>query len=296
MMKETRKGFTITELMLAMAFLGTMLVGIAALVMRVTNIYQKGLSLRDVNSTGRELISDLTRSINSSPTDFDINPEVTGGTGSNGVVTSDSVVKAHAQYFLSVDYSGKQIGGVFCTGSYSYVWNTAENLKSGANSARVFKITAKDGTMTPRFARFVDRQRNACASDVSANGKKYTPAASGVIKKGVYKFDVSETATLNDVVELIAKDESNLAVYDFRILPATQNNTTKQIFFSGSFILATLRGGVNIQSNGDFCRGDEADLGDSDFTLADFDYCAVNKFNFAARATGEASIKQYGDD
>ena len=36
-MKKTR-GFTIIELMLSMAFLGTMLLGIAALVMRITNI------------------------------------------------------------------------------------------------------------------------------------------------------------------------------------------------------------------------------------------------------------------
>ena len=55
-MKKTR-GFTIIELMLAMAFLGTMLLGIATLIIRITNIYQKGLALRAVNSTGREIIS-----------------------------------------------------------------------------------------------------------------------------------------------------------------------------------------------------------------------------------------------
>ena len=73
------------------------------------------------------------------------------------------------------------------------------------------------------------------------------------------------------------------------------NETTKQIFFSGTFILATIRGGVNIQSNGDFCTGDKEVDGD-EFNLNNFDYCAVNKFNFSARATGEASITNRNGD
>ena len=66
------------------------------------------------------------------------------------------------------------------------------------------------------------------------------------------------------------------------------------------FILATYRGGVNIKSNGDFCEGSDSkdgtrDSTDSDeMTLNDFDYCAVNKFNFSARATGETGINKYG--
>lgn len=289
-MKKARSGFTIIELMLAMAFLGTMLLGIAALVMRITNIYQKGLALRAVNSTGREIISDLTRTINSSPTDVAINPDVTESPSGSNVLAKD-VAAAQANYFLSVEHEGKQMAGVFCTGSYSYVWNTADNLRDDDGATDVFRIVTSDGTITPRFARFVDRQRFACAHDtVTANGT-YPPAANTDFKTNAYTFDIHEIASRDDVTELISRDEADLAIYDFRILPATQNDTTKQIFISGSFILATMRGGVNIESNGDFCSG-EGNLDGTDFSLNDFDYCAVNKFNFSARATGEASIKQ----
>jgi hypothetical protein len=95
----------------------------------------------------------------------------------------------------------------------------------------------------------------------------------------------------------------DLALYDFTIFPATQHYKTLQIYYSGMFILATYRGGVNIKSNGEFCEGsDEADGmadvdsdGNSEFTMNDFDYCAINKFNFAARATGEKTLNQHGE-
>ena len=292
-MKKTR-GFTIIELMLAMAFLGTMLLGIATLIIRITNIYQKGLALRAVNSTGREIISDFTRTINGAPTDVDINPAVTSA-ASGSTVTSKSVAEAHANYFLSVESEGKQIAGAFCTGAYSYVWNTADNLRDDAGADNVFRINTSDGqTITPRLARFVDRQRFACAHEPMSADGTFKPATNTDYKSGAYTFDLHEIASSDDITELISRDEMDLAIYDLRILPATQNDTTKQIFFSGSFILATLRGGVNIESNGDFCTG-EGNLDGTDFALNDFDYCAVNKFNFSARATGEASVKQYGE-
>jgi hypothetical protein len=70
-------------------------------------------------------------------------------------------------------------------------------------------------------------------------------------------------------------------------MPATQSVTTKQAFVNISFILATLKGGVNIKANGDYCRGS----GVEEFDNYDFDYCAVNKFNFSVRTGGNARRK-----
>lgn len=275
-MKAQKKGFTLIELMLAMAFLGTMLVGIAALMMRITNIYQKGLSIRAINTNGREIISDFTRTITSSPTHLKVNP-----TYQNNEIKYDDVKDALSQYYLSVDHSGQQYGGVFCTGSFSYVWNTAAAIKESrdGNNDHSLTIHLSDGNKyMPKLARFADADRFAC----TANGANhnYTVADREIGK--------NRSLTMEDITELISNDDMDLAVYNLRILPAVQNETTKQIFFSGTFILATVRGGVNIQSNGDFCSGDKQE-GD-EFTLNNFDYCAVNKFNFSARATGEASI------
>ena len=306
---KARKGFTIIEFLLAMTFLATMMIGIAALVIRITNIYQKGLSLRGVNSTGREIISDLTRVINGSRVNVDINPVPTGTE-----IGLDLIKKTRADYFIETqDSNGRQLGGVFCTGSYSYVWNTAENFRvaresselvnkhytettiNNATSVRhVFAIKAKDGYMIPRLARFLDNDRSACNHDDSLKPDKTDP-----IKKNKYLFDISDSKTLNDITELIEDNEEDLMIYDFTVLPATQHNETKQIFYSGMFILATYKGGVNIKSNGDFCSGSSKENGayeeNSEFTKSNFSYCAINKFNFSARATGETGINKHGE-
>ena len=316
-----KKAFTIIELMLAMAFLGTMLVGIASLVMRITNIYQKGLALRSINSIGREIISDLTRTVNASRVNIDVNPELPDDLR----IEQKHIDAARANYFVTTsDSEGRQLGGVFCTGDYSYVWNTAdtfrkvredESLKSKiynsttintALAKHAYVIKTEGGYTIPKFARFQDKDRHACAHEekTTASEKTYIPATeegAGSIKpSNPYLFELGAGSTLDKVTELIEDSESDLMMYNFTVFPATQHATTKQIFYSGMFILATYRGGVNIKSNGDFCEGSDSadgsrDSTDSDeMTLNDFDYCAVNKFNFSARATGETGINKYG--
>jgi hypothetical protein len=315
---KTRKAFTIIELMLAMAFLGTMLLGIATLILQITNIYQKGLAIRGINTVGREIISDLTRTVNASRVNVDINP-----TGNTSKINITNVRHARAQYFVETkraNSAGKsvQAGGAFCTGSYSYVWNTAENLRAAratgsvkegrisnaavagniANNGILVVHTSDDQYIVPKLVRFVDRDRNSCLTD---NLDNMAGDSANPIKKGKTYFDLTyDGVSSKDVNELIADNEADLALYDFTVLPATQNYTTRQIFYPGTFILATYRGGVNITSNGDFCQGSDKDDGtmdsSSEFTMNDFDYCAVNKFNFAIRASGETGINQHGEN
>ena len=320
---KTKKAFTIIELMLAMAFLGTMLLGIASLILQITNIYQKGLAIRGINTTGREIISDLSRTVGSSRVNVDINPS----SNASNEIRLQNVLDARSQYFVeikrerTVDNKTVQAGGVFCTGTYSYVWNTAENLRAARNTGLVTEGKVENETVAqssiasnnvlviktadspaqfiiPKLVRFVDRDRNACLSNSS---NEMIGDSSNPIKKGATYFDLTEYGVgVKDINELIAENEADLALYDFTVLPATQNYTTKQIFYPGTFILATYRGGVNITSNGDFCQGSDNNDGSMDdaeeFTSNDFDYCAVNKFNFAVRASGETGINQHGEN
>ena len=326
-----KKAFTIVELMLAMAFLGTMLVGIASLVMRITNIYQKGLAIRSINASGREIISDLTRTLNASRVTVDINPTIPA----SGKILQTHIDEARANYYLATTTSAanenRQKGGVFCTGDYSYVWNTAdnfrivrgktENLKKKiyndtdiqsvlSEGVYVIKVGTPAQYIIPKFARFEDKDRKACVHEQKTidGVKKYVPIADpkgtvgGIKPSNAYLFELGATLTTDAVTELIEDNESDLAMYNFTVFPATQHVTTKQIFYSGMFIIATYRGGVNIKSNGDFCEGSDNESGvrdtlngATDLTLNDFDYCAVNKFNFSARATGEISINKYGE-
>ena len=52
------------------------------------------------------------------------------------------------------------------------------------------------------------------------------------------------------------------------------------LFFAGSFILGTRRGGVNITTSGDSCKPPTDEY-------SDLEYCAINRFNFAVQAGGD---------
>ena len=65
------------------------------------------------------------------------------------------------------------------------------------------------------------------------------------------------------------------------VFAPTVHELTSSAYYSGTFILATLRGGININSTGEFCSDPPDNLN------TDFAYCAINKFNFAMKADGE---------
>lgn len=97
-------GFTLVELMLAMAFVSFLLIAVALTVIQIGNTYTRGLTLKQVNQSGVSISSDMVRSI-SAVRPFD----VSAGNGHYVVQSSTpgGVVK----------------GGRLCTGSYTYIWN-----------------------------------------------------------------------------------------------------------------------------------------------------------------------------
>ena len=83
-------------------------------------------------------------------------------------------------------------------------------------------------------------------------------------------------------VVLLANDGANtLALYSFTSALPAVDGLNSAAFYSMSFILGTVQGGINVMSMGNFCAAPES------FDSAEnFDYCAINKFNFAAQANG----------
>ena len=272
-MNRSKKGFTIIEFVLALAFIGIILVSICLITIQITGIYQKGLALRAVNSVGRQILDDMTKVIAGSPITVDINP-------TQKDVTNDNVLDARAKYFYVKEVSGtsgkRQASGIYCTGSYDYVWNTAETLSDATNTNAILVNNVKY-----KLVRIPDTSRELCA----------TVASGGQIS--------SAKITESTAIELINSDEADLAIYDLTVYPGIQSSTTRQAIFPVSFILATRKGGININSNGDFCTGKNKPYNDEDanneYSSIDFNYCAVNRFDFIARQTGESSdIDQYG--
>ena len=69
-----------------------------------------------------------------------------------------------------------------------------------------------------------------------------------------------------------------------------QSESTLHTLYSISFIIATTRGGININANGDYCRSvDNPKSGE--YSNQDFNYCAVNRFDFVIRQTGESTTQ-----
>lgn len=342
--KRMKKAFTIIEFMLAMSFLGLLLVAIASLSVRVMQIYQKGLVIKAVNESGKAIIDDMTNAISASSIRNDINPTV-NSISSN--VTLVDILNKRSAYFKafydSNDSETKvQRSGIFCTPSYAFIWNTAPTIKderelkktstlmrnqaayrnrggvytlnefyysrynlSGQyprNSIAVM-ITDADGNAKsleiPKFAR-IPNTGDYCQtnSNLSSLGVPYTNMDEGELAYGDHETTVNGSEVAHGIVvkeddytELISQDadDNDLALYDLVVQPAYQSNTTMHTLYNISFILGTVNGGININSSGDYCTGAEDDPTDpTEFTMSGFEYCALNRFDFAAIQTGQA--------
>lgn len=106
---SNNKGFTLTELSLAMAMLSVLLIIILLSILNITGVYNKGITLKRVNQSGRtiaaEMQTDLRKSI------------------PNGGITK-RVTTVGADKFLT---------GI-CTGQNSYIWNVyKDGVSVGTN-------------------------------------------------------------------------------------------------------------------------------------------------------------------
>lgn len=142
-----KNGFTLIELMLAMTFISVLLVAIAMTTIQISNIYNKGITLREVNQAGRAVTTELQRSIASS-VPFDVTPK-----------TASSPSTSTSKF---VSYDG---GGRLCLGSYSYAWNYGNALAGGAGAPAVFNFYT-DNTAV-RFAKVQDAGGSLCANVTS---------------------------------------------------------------------------------------------------------------------------------
>ncbi len=286
--QSLRRGFTMVELIIAMGAVSVLLVIIGVLVYNITRIYTKGVTIRNVNTAGRLLIDDIRRTINGSPTVAGIlnltsnlniervasirtsNGEIiyyAGGTiGADGNIVAGST----ADPFMAVA-SGTQIippattarPTRFCTGLYSYVWNIPERSNNGREFTGQLHIVNRYQSNADKPVRMVkirDLTREYCKNP---------------------SMRVDDTNPANPPTELLPEDETNIVMYDFQVFQPVTSITTGEVYYTINFVLGTLRGvEVTAGTAGRTCRAPGSDE-------SDFDYCSINKFNMAARATGK---------
>lgn len=209
MSHDNKHGFTLIELMLAMTFIAMLLVAIALTTIQISNIYTKGITLREVNQAGRSVSDELQRTI-ATAIPFDVTPKST-----------ESPATASSRY---VAWQG---GGRLCLGSYSYVWNYGKALVGGTGAPEAFNKYNDAGNTPVRFARVTDTNGSLCdidplqridrskATDLLTSGDRNLVLHSFAIKRtaeesstGQAIYAISMTIGTNDREQLTTNDTS----------------------------------------------------------------------------------------
>lgn len=318
-MKHKRKGFTLIELMLSVTFLSTLAIMIALLVSGASSTYRRGIVLKRVNATGTEIMEDLRTSINNNHvgdlaiscddvySDPAVRDKCKADDGMSFVsikATSQVMIKGKNTYRVGESEDDEvPVFGAFCTGKYSYLWNSGyffnpETYEVNGITMATIRYKYNDGAghvieeqipndNTPNFRllKILDEKRSICISAIKKLSDSWGDTGY-VDYEDVYghldtTFDIRSTPLAEKPIELISGENGEgLALYDLTVSKPAQGVANQITFYSGSFILGSIEGGVNIASQGDYCKSfiDEG--------IADSDYCAVNRFNFAVQTSG----------
>lgn len=157
-----RYGFTLIELMLAMAFVSVLLLAIATIAIQAGKLYNRGLTLKSINQSGREISDSLRR-------DF-----LQANTGKISGNANSAVVMVQA--------GGADRSGRLCLGDYSYVWNVPK-VVSGEVKAGAGIITEVGGPHSGRpinFARVIDPDGMLCQKNETTGAYMSTVATDKV--------------------------------------------------------------------------------------------------------------------
>lgn len=175
-MNQDNKGFTLIELMLAMTFIAVLLVAVAMTTIQISNIYNKGITLREVNQAGRTVSEEFQRSIASSA-QFDVTPQV-----------DNSPATATSKYVV------RDGGGRLCVSGYSYAWNYGSALAGGSGAPAIFN-TYDNGTPV-NFAKVTDPSGALCANptDPVVHANATEMLATGDRDLVLQSFSISRTA------------------------------------------------------------------------------------------------------
>jgi len=322
MRSQVSKGFTLIELSLSIAFIAVLSIIMTLIITNSISAYHRGITLNTINTVGMDVVDNMREAVQSSPgtslagecevvyvdnaEDPDNGPlakcQRTGGK-SFALVTKEADV--------TLKYNDESIGtlpvyGAFCTGEYSYIWNSGYLFNDAEYEVGVGKVSFKykdtDGVVQPKanfkLIQVGDTHRAVCKAAAGAASGKYWDGNedsvdgsmemlnSGTIDLTSCGDEILEICDLIDsesVVDILETSENNLALYDLEVATAADNGEADIMFYAVSFILGTIQGGINIAAESNYCTPPE-DYENA--AIENFDYCAINKFNFAAQATG----------
>ena len=205
MNQDNKSGFTLIELMLAMTFIAVLLVAIAITTIQISAIYNKGITLREVNQAGRSVSDELQRSI-ASAVPFDVTPRIDA---SPATETSKYVVRDG--------------GGRLCLGRYTYAWNYGRAITAGSDynkynngqAVRFAKVTDPSGTLCADPTLVINRSD---ASEMLTSGDRDLVVHSMTVSPGATDTTTGQAIYAISIV-IGTNDEEQLATNDQSCLP-----------------------------------------------------------------------------
>lgn len=327
--KPYREGFTLIELALSMVFVAILALAIALVIRDTIASYRRGLTLNQINTVGMDMVDDMRAAVQNSQSKSVLNDCLKyyysnndGGEEGGAYNSCKDDQGYNFVYWVKeeeVTLNTKPIGtmpvyGAFCTGTYSYIWNSGyfetegaefaskssgqwaklrymQNVAGGDNiEKRIANTLRNDDTTKPfRLLKVRDDRRGVCAGVVrNKNGAGGTFSTDYVGMSGILPsefegwFDMTDYTPVEEKeppVDIIMTDKTyDLALYDLFVARPAISSTQKNMFYSVSFILGTVDGGINILEQGKSCSTP------SEYTTENYDYCSINKFSFAAQS------------
>lgn len=315
-MNKSKKGFTLIELMLAVAFLGTLLLSVAMLAMRLVNMYTKGATMRAVNSVGSAIVDDVRSHVTSS--------NLWTNNLEDGFDTEADYTEARRQYYRPHTYPVKndETGaeekfvdyGAFCTNSYTYIFNyqaamlryrnpesvpetvpeTQRYLMVGTDEAnrRPYALVRIKDTGCAQFNLLgMSEQEIKDYNDKITDDTQKLENTNDFMKAQGHYFKVNNEDDITVLLDGSTSDEgTDLQLYDFAVMSAAQSHVTNQVIYDIAFVLGTTRGGIDVKSSNNYCSKNSKVSGDTkaakDYADHGISYCSVNRFDFVVRQTG----------
>lgn len=244
-----KRGFTIIELMLSMTFISILLIAVATLTIHMSNLYTRGITMRQVSTAGQELANNIQRNIQSTQ-GIDLN--------NNYVVFMNNSVnprvkRGQAAYdaMNDVNEAKKIMGGRLCVGGTTYAWNNGSYLKN---------FEAGGSTDSPNVVG--DKPVHL----VKATGVNLCPSGNSLAP-----FNSSSLDAASSTEDLLSNGDRQLAIHKFLI-----SSVTNKGLYSISFTIGTSDVDA-LESGSESCKP-PSDTG------SDENYCSVNRFDVIARS------------
>jgi|GEM_PF-93038 len=157
-------GFTLIELLLSMTFVSVLLLTIALTVVQMANTYNKGMTLKEVNQSARDISDDMRRAFAFSPVFAVPSTEDVGTTFAAD--TNDYI-----RLSTGTGASKAITGGRLCTGTVSYIWNIGAALHDDPDdktprvtSALAYVLGSTGTPLEPiQFVKVPDIDKKYCA-------------------------------------------------------------------------------------------------------------------------------------